>query len=73
MAGNVWEWTSSLYKKYPYDSTDGREDLEVYSNRTVRGGAWQNKDNVVRCANREFFRQDKHSDSIGFRVLSSDS
>lgn len=38
LAGNTWEWVSSLYRSYPYRPDDGREDLAASGVRGTRGG-----------------------------------
>jgi formylglycine-generating enzyme required for sulfatase activity/energy-coupling factor transporter ATP-binding protein EcfA2 len=53
MAGNVWEWTHSVYKDYPYDPGDGREDRGAEGARVVRGGAFNDLAGYVRCAFRD--------------------
>jgi iron(II)-dependent oxidoreductase len=38
LAGNAWEWVSSLYRPYPYRPGDGREDSASTDERVTRGG-----------------------------------
>jgi formylglycine-generating enzyme required for sulfatase activity len=71
MAGNVWEWTRSLYETYPYDSTDGREDLDVPGRRVLRGGSFGYKAALARSAYRLRFGPDNLGRDIGFRVVTS--
>jgi len=70
MAGNVWEWTSSLLKEYPYNPTDGREDVEADGNRTCRGGSFYYNVDNVRCAYRSGFSPTFRNYLLGFRILS---
>jgi len=72
MAGNVYEWVNSVDQPYPYDAEDGREDLDSKGGRGLRGGSWNDSDDVVRSANRYRFGPTGYSlDIIGFRCASS--
>jgi formylglycine-generating enzyme required for sulfatase activity len=71
MAGNVWEWTASLYKPYPYDAEDGREHPEPADKRVKRGGAYLNERFAARCANRYDYSPDDRRDYFGFRACVS--
>jgi formylglycine-generating enzyme required for sulfatase activity len=54
MAGNVWEWTASLY-----DSRVG--------SKVVRGGSWLNSSENARCAHRFRGIPEDWYDRLGFR------
>jgi formylglycine-generating enzyme required for sulfatase activity len=88
MAGNVWEWTRSLWGPwmlkegqveyilkfpYPYNTQDGREDLDAKPEvaRVLRGGAFPYNAYYVRCACRGDFDPDYRYGSLGFRVVVS--
>jgi formylglycine-generating enzyme required for sulfatase activity len=79
MAGNVWEWTLSKWGGrlsnpdygYPYEQTDGREEIDGPDLRVVRGGSWLNLVRHARCAYRDGFIPDNFFDLLGFRVVVS--
>ncbi len=69
MAGNVWEWTRSLYSEYPYRADDGREDAEAGGRRVLRGGSWFDIEWFVRCASRDWSDPLYYNFNYGFRVV----
>jgi len=73
MAGNVWEWTSSLYKAYPYELTEEREAVDAQGRRVLRGGSYGYKATYARCAFRLRLSPDGRERDIGFRVALSPS
>jgi formylglycine-generating enzyme required for sulfatase activity len=73
LAGNVGEWTSSLYRPYPYRADDGREDPAAEGVRVVRGGAFSLTRWNARCACRLRYAPDRKSGHDGFRVVVSAS
>ncbi|MEK7727349.1 MAG: SUMF1/EgtB/PvdO family nonheme iron enzyme [candidate division KSB1 bacterium] len=75
MSGNVWEWTCSLYRKYPYDPRDGRENFEAnYTEaRALRGGSWDYSSVDLPCAARSFILPDNPWLNYGFRLVAGQS
>jgi iron(II)-dependent oxidoreductase len=72
MAGQVWEWTTSLYRPYPYDLRDGREDLAVAASRVARGGNSASPAEGLTSTSREIIsptRQATGHAYIGFRCV----
>lgn len=72
MAGNVWEWTSTLVQPYPYDAADGREDLDSTGERVWRGGPWSNGVWWMRSAIRYRSVPFYWYYNLGFRCASSE-
>jgi len=71
MAGNVFEWTSSLLKPYPYNAADGREDPTRGGDRVIRGGAWNEGPGDQRTFYRSWIGPNLSESPTGFRCARS--
>lgn len=72
MAGNAWEFTSSMYRPYPYSGVDGREThADAAELIVLRGGAGSFPARYCRTAARQYFARHLQYDFAGLRVARS--
>jgi formylglycine-generating enzyme required for sulfatase activity len=69
MAGNVWEWSHSIYKPYPYRPDDGRESESESDTHVYRGGSFDGVAFLMRSAFRGWFNPWLWSSNRGFRCV----
>ena len=69
MHGNVWEWTRSNYKPYPYKDDDGRNDMNHQDKKVVRGGSWYDRPYRATSSYRLPYRPYQKVYNVGFRVV----
>jgi formylglycine-generating enzyme required for sulfatase activity len=70
--GNVWEWTRSSLRPYPYVGNDGRNDPAAPGKRVVRGGSWYDRPKRCRSAFRLAYQPYQCVFNVGFRVVMED-
>jgi formylglycine-generating enzyme required for sulfatase activity len=71
MHGNVWEWTRSAYRPYPYRE-DGRSDPAAEGLRVVRGGSWYDRPKRCTSSFRLAYEPYEPVYNVGFRVIMQD-
>ena len=74
MAGNQWEWVSSIYQPYPYKADDGRENQNAGPIRSTRGGGHDSNAEEISSTHRGrlLSRNPKAGHhNIGFRCAST--
>ncbi len=69
MSGNVWEWTRSQFKPYPYNAGDGRESLSGGDARVLRGGSWDDSQDGARAVSRLGDSPSYRFNGDGFRLV----
>jgi formylglycine-generating enzyme required for sulfatase activity len=71
LAGNVWEWTRSVYRKYPYTEHYGQDKQNATDLLVLKGGSYFNLARNARCAFRNRVPAENRSDNLGFRLVIS--
>ena len=81
MAGNVAEWTSTVYTEAGVDAmadlnpqltyNAAKEDSYVLKRKSVRGGSWKDPMSYIRSAWRTWEYQNQPRSYIGFRCVRS--
>jgi formylglycine-generating enzyme required for sulfatase activity len=71
LAGNVWEWCSTLLKPYPYVAGDGREAASTPGLRVLRGGGYADTPAYLSPAFRHGERPDRRLPFNGLRLARS--
>ena len=68
MSGNVWEWTASAYRPYPFQPL-AVDPSGAAGSRVVRGGSWGGHRDDARCASRYGYSPGDRNLGLGFRVV----
>ena len=81
MAGNVAEWTSTIYTEAGVDAMNdlnpqldykaAKEDPYRLKKKSVRGGSWKDPESYIRAAWRTWEYQNQPRSYIGFRCVRS--
>ncbi|MEE2754217.1 MAG: selenoneine synthase SenA [Candidatus Latescibacterota bacterium] len=71
MIGNVWEWTSSVFRPYPGFAVDPYKEYSepwFETRKVLRGGSWATRSRLLWNTWRNFMTPDRRDAFAGFRT-----